>query len=150
MRRKERLAGLLGILGVVVLAANCTKPVVVRYCPKPTVSPTSTVTSAPVGRCAKLEVPAFLIDQREVSGTVYLSAPAHLTPKVILSPEGCKAELLYRWFWDGEQMREYDDFVTIPLNPRYLPPGEHTLRVVIYMKSIGESAEASIKIVVSE
>lgn len=112
-------------------------------------TPAATATPTPGGLCAKLEVPAFLIDQREVSGTVHLSAPAHLSPKVILSPEGCKAELVIRWFSDGKAMPEYDDFQTIPLNPQYLS-AEQTLRVVIYIKPIGELEVASIRIVVSK
>lgn len=115
----------------------------------PTPTPTATATPTPGGPCTNLEVPAFLAAQREVSGTAQLSAPAHLSPKVILSPEGCKAELTYRWFSDGKPMPEYDDFQTIPLSPQYLL-AEQTLRVEIYLKPIGKLQVASIKIVVSK
>ena len=149
MRGRRRLIELLALWGLMVLVVNCAKPIIVHPPPEPLVSPAPTFARTAVGSCTKLEVPAFLIDQRQVSGTVHLSAPAHLSPKVTLSPEGCTAGLVYHWFSDGKPMSEWDDFPTIPLNPQYLS-AEQTLRVVICMKPIGQPVEASIKIVVSK
>ena len=66
-----------------------------------------------------------------VSGVMHLSEPVLLSPRMSFFPKECQVELTYRWFLDDKPMQ--DDFKAIPLNPLDFPPGEHTVRVVIYM-----------------
>jgi hypothetical protein len=78
-----------------------------------------------------------------------VSTPVHLSPQTVLSPEGCRTDLQYRWFVDDKPMWDYDDFPTFPLNPQYLS-AEQTLLVVINADCAREPVVASIEILVVE